>query len=36
MIVEERAIPEVRMPRWLPLLGGILTSTTCGLLLYAQ
>ncbi len=35
MIVEERAIPEVRMPRWLPLLGGILTSTTCGLLLYA-
>jgi len=23
------------IPRWLPLLGGILTSSTCGLLLYA-
>jgi OFA family oxalate/formate antiporter-like MFS transporter len=23
------------MPRWLPLLGGIVSSTTCGLLLYA-
>ena len=27
--------PVVRMPRWLPLLGGIVSSTTCGLLLYA-
>lgn len=25
----------VTMPRWLPLIGGILGSTTCGLLLYA-
>lgn len=23
------------MPRWVPLLGGVLGSTTCGLLLYA-
>ena len=23
------------MPRWVPLLGGLLGSTTCGLLLYA-
>ncbi|MFA6346571.1 MAG: MFS transporter, partial [Syntrophales bacterium] len=23
------------MPRWLPLVGGVLGSTTCGLLLYA-
>jgi MFS transporter, OFA family, oxalate/formate antiporter len=28
-------IPSSRMPRWLPLLGGIVSSTTCGLLLYA-
>ncbi len=28
-------VPVVRMPRWLPLLGGIVSSTTCGLLLYA-
>ena len=27
--------PVVRMPRWLPLIGGIVSSTTCGLLLYA-
>ena len=33
--MREITVPEVRMPRWLPLLGGILTSTTCGLLLYA-
>ncbi|MEQ8151680.1 MAG: OFA family MFS transporter [Smithellaceae bacterium] len=26
---------EKTMPRWLPLLGGLLGSTTCGLLLYA-
>jgi OFA family oxalate/formate antiporter-like MFS transporter len=25
----------VKMPRWVPLLGGVLGSTTCGLLLYA-
>jgi MFS transporter, OFA family, oxalate/formate antiporter len=25
----------VTMPRWIPLLGGVLGSTTCGLLLYA-
>lgn len=25
----------VTMPRWVPLIGGILGSTTCGLLLYA-
>ncbi len=27
--------PVAPMPRWLPLLGGIVSSTTCGLLLYA-
>ncbi len=26
---------EVRTPRWLPLVGGVLGSTTCGALLYA-
>ena len=26
---------ESTMPRWIPLLGGVLGSTTCGLLLYA-
>jgi MFS transporter, OFA family, oxalate/formate antiporter len=31
----EKGRPEVGLPRWLPLLGGIGTSTTCGLLLYA-
>ena len=28
-------IPDAKIPRWLPLLGGIMSSTTCGLLLYA-
>ena len=27
--------PVASMPRWVPLIGGILGSTTCGLLLYA-
>lgn len=27
--------PPTPMPRWLPLLGGMVSSTTCGLLLYA-
>ena len=35
MTEAETRIPEVRMPRWLPLLGGIVSSTTCGMLLYA-
>ncbi len=26
---------EIAFPRWIPLLGGVLGSTTCGLLLYA-
>ncbi|MDD2421282.1 MAG: OFA family MFS transporter [Heliobacteriaceae bacterium] len=29
------SVPEVKMPRWIPLIGGVLGSTTCGLLLYA-
>lgn len=32
---ETEILPQVKMPRWLPLLGGIVSSTTCGLLLYA-
>jgi len=28
-------VSDCRIPRWLPLLGGIVSSTTCGLLLYA-
>jgi MFS transporter, OFA family, oxalate/formate antiporter len=26
---------QTTFPRWIPLLGGLLGSTTCGLLLYA-
>ena len=28
-------IPNTKIPRWLPLAGAVLSSTTCGLLLYA-
>jgi len=28
-------VPDTKIPRWLPLLGGIVSSTACGLLLYA-
>ncbi len=35
MIVMEKEAVSTRMPRWLPLLGGIVSSTTCGMLLYA-
>ena len=28
-------IPNTKIPRWLPLVGGIFSSTACGLLLYA-
>jgi MFS transporter, OFA family, oxalate/formate antiporter len=31
----EIAVPEAKIPRWLPLAGGVLSSTACGLLLYA-
>ena len=28
-------IPNTKIPRWLPLVGGVISSTACGLLLYA-
>ena len=28
-------VADTKIPRWLPLAGGVLSSTTCGLLLYA-
>lgn len=31
----DQAIPQATIPRFVPLIGGILGSTTCGLLLYA-
>ncbi|MCX5918542.1 MAG: MFS transporter, partial [Deltaproteobacteria bacterium] len=34
-MAEAERISHAPMPRWLPLLGGMVSSTTCGLLLYA-
>ena len=33
--MEKQKVEQLKMPRWVPLLGGVLGSTTCGLLLYA-
>lgn len=35
MSVQVNTTQQTTFPRWLPLLGGLLGSTTCGLLLYA-